>query len=117
MNSSMDALWSEALGRLAGRLSPQNYDMWLRPIEYVSMAESASGDAVIHIRAPNSYVRLWFESNFLDAALSELRTLSGRDLVLVFDADAPSPEATAELLTLFAAGAVLLDALTPVTNR
>ncbi|MCB9559486.1 MAG: chromosomal replication initiator protein DnaA [Kofleriaceae bacterium] len=89
----MDALWSEALGRLAGRLSPQNYDMWLRPIEYVSMAESASGDAVIHIRAPNSYVRLWFESNFLDAALSELRTLSGRDLVLVFDPDAPSPEA------------------------
>jgi len=45
-----------------------------------------------------------------------LRWLDDVHAQVVLD-DAPSPEATAELLTLFAAGAVLLDALTPVTNR
>ncbi len=86
----MESHWSEALARLATRVSPQNFDMWLRPIEYVSAVDAAGGGSIIHLRAPNSYVRLWFESNFLDAALSELRTLSGRDLSVVFDADAPA---------------------------
>ena len=28
--------WNEAVGRLRSRVSPQNYDMWLRPIELMS---------------------------------------------------------------------------------
>ncbi len=92
----METMWTDALGRLAGRVSPQNYDMWLRPIDYVSTAETPSGDAILHLRAPNSYVRLWFESNFLDAAVSELRALSGRDVTVVFDADAPAVRAEPE---------------------
>jgi len=84
---SMQHIWSAALERLSGRLSPQNFDMWLRPIEFVG---SVDGDdsSVIHIRAPNSYVRLWFESNFLDATISELRAVSGRDMALVFEPEA-----------------------------
>ena len=43
-------LWEGALHRLSTRVSPQNFDMWLRPIEYVSLDGS-----VLRLRAPNAY--------------------------------------------------------------
>src|SRR5512144_1314259 len=76
-------LWDEAVGRLRSRVSPQNYDMWLRPIELLSF-----DGAILRLRAPNSYVRLWFESNFLGTLLREIHEL-GHDVRVEFDADAP----------------------------
>src|SRR3954447_9058825 len=76
-------LWDEAVGRLRSRVSPQNYDMWLRPIELLSF-----DGATLRLRAPNSYVRLWFESNFLGTLLQEIHDL-GHDVRVEFDADAP----------------------------
>ena len=84
----MHQIWSTALERLSTRLSPQNFDMWLRPIEFVPSGDGDSG-AVIHVRAPNAYVRLWFESNFLDATLLELHAVSGREIGLIFDPESP----------------------------
>ncbi|HUQ03078.1 MAG TPA: chromosomal replication initiator protein DnaA [Kofleriaceae bacterium] len=66
------ALWQSALGRLSSKVSPQNFDMWLRPIECVGQEGS-----VLHLRAPNSYVRLWFESNYLETVLDEIRATTG----------------------------------------
>src|SRR5262249_32072010 len=77
-------LWTDALGRLEGRLSPQNFDMWLRPLECVSCDRG-----IVRLRAPNSYVRLWFESNFLDTVLSELRAASGDEFAVEFEPDGP----------------------------
>jgi chromosomal replication initiator protein len=76
-------LWDEAVGRLRSRVSPQNYDMWLRPIELLSF-----DGAILRLRAPNSYVRLWFESNFLGTLLKEIHEL-GHDVRVEFDADGP----------------------------
>jgi chromosomal replication initiator protein len=76
-------LWDEAVGRLRSRVSPQNYDMWLRPIELLSY-----DGATLKLRAPNSYVRLWFESNFLGSLLKEIQEL-GHDVRVEFDPDAP----------------------------
>ena len=76
-------LWDEAVGRLRSRVSPQNYDMWLRPIELLSF-----DGAILKLRAPNSYVRLWFESNFLGTLLKEINEL-GHDVRVEFDADVP----------------------------
>ena len=76
-------LWDEAVGRLRSRVSPQNYDMWLRPIELLSF-----DGATLKLRAPNSYVRLWFESNFLGGLLQEIHEL-GHDVRVEFEADAP----------------------------
>ncbi len=76
--------WNEAVGRLKSRVSSQNYDMWLRPIELRSFDGST-----LRLRAPNSYVRVWFESNFLGGLLQEIREL-GHDAVHVeFDPDGP----------------------------
>jgi chromosomal replication initiator protein len=57
--------------------------MWLRPIELLSF-----DGAILRLRAPNSYVRLWFESNFLGTLLREIHEL-GYDVRVEFDADAP----------------------------
>ncbi|HEY1554703.1 MAG TPA: chromosomal replication initiator protein DnaA [Kofleriaceae bacterium] len=84
--------WDEAVGRLRTRVSPQNFDMWLRPIEVM-----AFDGATIRLRAPNSYVRFWFESNFLGSLVSELRDL-GHEVQVVFAPDSgivpppPQPE-------------------------
>ncbi|HEX7838246.1 MAG TPA: chromosomal replication initiator protein DnaA [Kofleriaceae bacterium] len=76
-------LWDEAVGRLRSRVSPQNYDMWLRPIELLSF-----DGATLRLRAPNSYIRLWFESNFLGTLLKEIQDL-GHQVRVEFDADGP----------------------------
>ncbi|HMG54058.1 MAG TPA: DnaA/Hda family protein, partial [Kofleriaceae bacterium] len=57
--------------------------MWLRPIELLSF-----DGAILRLRAPNSYVRIWFESNFLGTLLKEIHDL-GHDVRVEFDADAP----------------------------
>jgi len=72
MTQPLHELWESALGRLSSKVSPQNFDMWLRPIEYVS-----HDAGTLQLRAPNSYVRLWFESNYLETILDEIRTVSG----------------------------------------
>jgi chromosomal replication initiator protein len=76
-------LWDEAVGRLRSRVTPQNFDMWLRPIELLSF-----DGAILRLRAPNSYIRMWFESNFLSTLLKEIQEL-GHDVRVEFDADGP----------------------------
>jgi chromosomal replication initiator protein len=78
---TVQILWDEALDRLRSHVSPQNYDMWLRPIELRSF-----DGALLRLRAPNSYVRLWFESNFLTTLLKEIQEL-GADVRVEFDPD------------------------------
>jgi chromosomal replication initiator protein len=57
--------------------------MWLAPIELLSF-----DGAILRLRAPNSYIRLWFESNFLSTLLKEIHEL-GHDVRVEFDADGP----------------------------
>jgi chromosomal replication initiator protein len=81
---TVQLLWDEAVGRLRGRVSSQNYDMWLRPIEVRSF-----DGATLRLRAPNSYVRLWFESNFLGTLLKEIRELGHDEVHVEFEPDGP----------------------------
>jgi chromosomal replication initiator protein len=74
-------LWTAAVDRLRSRVSPQNFDMWLRPIEL-----SSFDGATLRLRAPNSYVRLWFESNFLHSLLDTIAEL-GHSVRVEFDPD------------------------------
>src|SRR5437016_3092352 len=88
--------WNEAVGRLKSRVTPQNFDMWLRPIELMSWDGST-----LRLRAPNSYVRLWFESNFLSTLVRELHELGCGDVAIEFEPDgedrAAAPSLPAEL--------------------
>lgn len=73
--------WDEAVERLRSQLTPQNYDMWLRPIELRSW-----DGTTVRLHAPNSYVRHWFEANFLSSLVTELHDL-GHDVRVEFDPD------------------------------
>ncbi len=112
-------LWEAALHRLSGRVSPQNFDMWLRPIEYLGIDGS-----VLRLRAPNAYVRLWFESNYLDVVLDEIRATTGNELrveMTVDDAEhrradvgAPPTLTAAPLQAVTAEGSGALEAAAAV---
>lgn len=78
------SIWFDALERVQTRVSPQNFDMWIRPLECVGVS-----DETVRLRAPNAYIRLWFESNFLPEVVAELNTVAGRPFAVEFDADAP----------------------------
>ena len=84
----MSGLWLDALGRLAGRIAEQNFEMWLRPIQCTAI----DGDH-IRLRAPNPYVRLWFESNYLPVVLDEIRNETHVEYKVEFEPDA-DPTAT-----------------------
>jgi chromosomal replication initiator protein len=82
--------WDEAIGRLKSKVAPQNYDMWLRPIEV-----RAWDGSTLRLRAPNSYIRIWFENNFLSSLVQELRDLGQEQLRVEWDPDSeerPAPE-------------------------
>jgi chromosomal replication initiator protein len=78
------SLWSNALRRLSVKVSPQNFDMWLNPIECLAV-----DGRTIRLRAPNQYVRIWFESNYLGVVLDEVRADTGSDYAVEFE---PEPE-------------------------
>ena len=87
---TVQLLWDEAVGRLKSRVSSQNYDMWLRPIEVRSF-----DGATLRLRAPNSYVRLWFESNFLGTLLKEISDLGHDQVRVEFEPDGADDRAAA----------------------
>ncbi len=82
---SLDLAWKACLQRIATKLTPQNFDMWIRPIECLSIEAGR-----VTLRAPNSYVRWWFEVNYLAVVLDELRIEAGADFEVEFAPDAPA---------------------------
>lgn len=65
----MTDIWSEALDGLEPRLDRQTFDMWLRPIRLARV----EGD-LLQLRAPNRFLKEWFETHYLDLALDELES-------------------------------------------
>jgi chromosomal replication initiator protein len=82
----VSSIWSSALSRLSGKVHPKNFEMWLQPIE----CREIDGDRIV-LRAPNHYVRLWFESNYLPIVLEELRHEIDRDFQVEFEVAEGAP--------------------------
>ncbi|MEM9490783.1 MAG: chromosomal replication initiator protein DnaA [Myxococcota bacterium] len=85
----MADIWSNALARLSGKISEQNFDLWLRPIECCSI----DGNKIV-LRAPNPYVQLWFESNYLAIILDELTAATEIEFAVEFAEPGPAVPAT-----------------------
>jgi chromosomal replication initiator protein len=81
-------LWSNALQRLSAKVAAQNFEMWLRPIEF----SRVDGETLV-LRAPNPYVRLWFESNYLEVVIGELKALTEKHFTIEFEPDSTTIEA------------------------
>jgi chromosomal replication initiator protein len=71
--------------------------MWLRPIRCTSISGSQ-----ITLRAPNRYIKEWFEDNYLTVVLRELHDYTNQDYQVVFEvvevepAVGPAPEPVTE---------------------
>jgi chromosomal replication initiator protein len=89
----MPDIWSEALHGLEPRLDRQTFDMWLRPIRLASV----DGD-LLQLRAPNRFLKEWFETHYLDLALDELESRHERKFkvaIEVVEEPAREPERAA----------------------
>ncbi len=75
-------IWARALAALQQRIKPQNFDLWLRPIRCETIDEGE-----ITLRAPNRYIKDWFEDNYLAIVLQELRNATDIDYRVVFHLD------------------------------
>ncbi|MBA3541494.1 MAG: chromosomal replication initiator protein DnaA [Deltaproteobacteria bacterium] len=96
--------------RLRSHISVQNYDMWLRPIELMSV-----DGAVLRLRAPNSYIRSWFESNFLTSLLKEFHERGHHEVRIEFGPDGATQGAPDELETEGSCDGIDVEASGPVT--
>lgn len=97
------SLWDQALSALETRIKPHNFNMWLRPIS----CQSIKGEHLT-LRAPNRYIKEWFEDNYLSVVLEELHSRSRIHYTVGFEYDdrepapdpaAPVPESTPEAPT------------------
>lgn len=84
---SQNEIWDNALSALQERIKPQNFDLWLRPIA----CETIEG-SVITLRAPNRYIKDWFEDNYLNVVLQELRNSTKKDFEVTFNLDDTSED-------------------------
>ncbi len=91
---SNEDVWSRAVFALQQRIKPHNFDMWLRPIS----CESIEG-GMLTLRAPNRYIKEWFEDNYLPTVLQELRNITETEFDISFeygDSGAPTTLPTAD---------------------
>ena len=80
-------VWQRALKALAERIKPHNFDMWLRPIT----CQSISADSIV-LRAPNRYIKEWFEDNYLPIVIQELRNQTKVEYTVTLELDESQPE-------------------------
>ncbi|KIG12637.1 Chromosomal replication initiator protein DnaA [Enhygromyxa salina] len=88
----MADIWSEALHGLEPRLDRQTFDMWLRPIRLASV----DGD-LLQLRAPNRFLKEWFETHYLDLALDELESRHERKFKVAIEVVEEAPPEPTEL--------------------
>jgi chromosomal replication initiator protein len=89
-----EGLWESALSTLEGRIKPHNFEMWLRPIH----CKGIDGQRIV-LSAPSKWIQEWFQDNYQEVVLQELRSQTNIEYEIVFELRAPdadaSPSATA----------------------
>jgi len=72
----MKHLWEQALDRLKGNLSPENFDTWLRPVQFGGI----ESDALV-LRIPNQFFAEWITAHYLDMIIETLQTEAGEPAI------------------------------------
>lgn len=82
----MPGIWEASLRAIEGKIKPHNYDMWIKPIECTGL-----DGAALHLRAPNRFIKEWFEDNYLPSILEVAEMLAGQQLQVLFDVSEEPP--------------------------
>ena len=68
----MEHLWEKALGSLKGSLSTENFETWLKPLQFGGV----ENDFII-LRIPNQFFAEWIAAHYLDMILDTLQSHAG----------------------------------------
>jgi len=68
----MNELWEEALKGLREKLSAENFETWLAPVQFAGIENDA-----VCLRIPNRFYADWISTHYLDLVLDALRAQAG----------------------------------------
>ncbi len=69
----MTELWKSALSDIRSRLSEENFEAWLAPIQFEGIV-----DGTVLLRIPNRFCADWVRTHYLDLILDSLRKNTGK---------------------------------------
>ncbi|TPV92492.1 MAG: chromosomal replication initiator protein DnaA [Myxococcales bacterium FL481] len=72
-SSYADRIWRDALAAIRPRLDAHTYEMWVRPIQCVGLDD----ERCLQLRAPNRFLKEWFETHYLGLVLEQIETDTG----------------------------------------
>ena len=73
---TMEELWERAMGSLKSRLSPENFETWLQPVQFGGIEP----DSIV-LRIPNQFFADWISAHYLDLIFETLdREAGGSDV-------------------------------------
>jgi len=75
----MDDLWSKVTDTLKERIGPQNFDIWIKPIKFLSM----DGEKV-EMEVPNRFFREWIHEHYLSQMKEVFSYLTQKSFHLQF---------------------------------
>ncbi len=73
--SSTESLWNLALARIEPKMNPANFSRWFLPLRCIDV----TNDSII-IESPNTFIKDWFEANFLKDLTLILADIVGHPL-------------------------------------
>src|SRR5690242_13369821 len=88
----MAGIWETALNSIESRINRHYFEMWIKPLTCAQV----DGDRIV-LRAPNRYIKEWFEDNYLDTVLDEIRQQTQHDYRVVFEIVPDEPGAQSQL--------------------
>lgn len=77
MVAKLEHLWNEALKLIKDNITPQNFEIWIKPIRLVQAAEES-----LQISVPNRFFKEWIEDNYLALIKDSLKAVSGKTFTL-----------------------------------
>jgi chromosomal replication initiator protein len=75
----MEDLWSKVTDSLKERIGPQNFDIWIKPIQFLSM----DGERV-EMEVPNRFFREWINEHYLSQIKEAFSYLTQKSMHLQF---------------------------------
>jgi chromosomal replication initiator protein len=83
----LDILWEKTTNLIKEKVSPQNYETWIRPIRILAVDNNE-----VHLSAPNKFFRDWLQENYTIVIENALSSTAGMDLHVEFLISQESPK-------------------------
>jgi chromosomal replication initiator protein len=75
----LDILWDKSINLIKDKVSPHNFDTWIRPIKVTSLEGNH-----VHLSVPNKFFRDWLMENYRPIITEALSSVAGVELIVNF---------------------------------